>query len=205
MITTNSRQITTQAGVSYVELLVVIVIIGIVASLAIMNRGQANEQFKRQNVARELKVAFERARFDSVKRRADGASVAFASVNVQSTQLTITTDANQNGTMDSSDSTTVSFPANISVAPRSGLSLPLTVSFNQRGEPNVSDAAFVVCNGTCSFSNDTQSTADIVYVTATGTVSMLPGGSDVANFAPPNVQVIPGGTGIRSQTQISSP
>src|SRR5690606_12428047 len=58
------------AGFSFVELMVVIVIIVIVATLALMQRGSANEQFQRQNVARELKVALERARFDSVKRRA---------------------------------------------------------------------------------------------------------------------------------------
>ena len=47
-----------QEGWSLVELLVVIVIISVVASLALMQRGNANEQFKRQNVARELKVAY---------------------------------------------------------------------------------------------------------------------------------------------------
>ena len=65
-----------QAGISLVELLVVIVIIAIVASVALMRRGSANEQFQRQNASRELKTAFERARFDSVKRRADGGSAS---------------------------------------------------------------------------------------------------------------------------------
>ena len=59
-----------QAGVTIVELLVVCVIIAIIAGFALMQRGGANEQFQRQNVARELKFALERARFDSVKRRA---------------------------------------------------------------------------------------------------------------------------------------
>ena len=65
-----------QDGTTLVEALVVILIISIVAAMAIMNRGSADEQFKRQNLARELKVAFERARFDSVKRRAEGATRA---------------------------------------------------------------------------------------------------------------------------------
>ena len=52
-----------EAGFSLVEMIVVLVIIGIISTFAFMQRGSANEQFKRQNVARELKVAFERARF----------------------------------------------------------------------------------------------------------------------------------------------
>ena len=62
-----------QSGLSLIELLVVMVIITIVASIALMQRGSANEQLKRQNAATQLKNAFERARFDSVKRRPDSA------------------------------------------------------------------------------------------------------------------------------------
>ena len=60
-----------QSGVTLVELLVVIVVISILAGFALLQRGNANEQLRRQNAAQQLKVAFERARFDSVKRRAE--------------------------------------------------------------------------------------------------------------------------------------
>jgi prepilin-type N-terminal cleavage/methylation domain-containing protein len=191
------------SGVTITELLVVIVVISVLAGFALMQQGPASEQLTRQNVARDLKTAFERARFDSVKRRADGA-VPFATVQIESTQITLTTDANQDGDVDdASDSAVTQFPPNITLAPRTGLSLPLTVSFNRRGEPDVVDPVFVICNGSCTFDNDTVSNANIVYVTSTGTVNMLPGGSEVAVFAAPTIQTVPGGTSIRTETYVS--
>src|SRR4051812_47613630 len=92
-----------QSGVTFIELMVVIVIIAIVAAIALMQRGSADEQFKRQNVARNLKTAFERARFDSVKRRADSSSipaVPLAAVQIEATRFTLATDANQDGVID---------------------------------------------------------------------------------------------------------
>lgn len=195
-----------QAGISLVELLVVIVIIGIVASLALMQRGSANEQFQRQNASRELKTAFERARFDSVKRRADGGSVPLAYVFVEANQFTLFTDVNQDGDLaDTGDAVTTPLPPNISIAPRAGLSLPLTISFNRRGEPGVSDLRMVVCNGTCDFDTDTTANANVLHVTATGTVEMLPGNSNVVAFATPPVTSVPGSTSIRSETYIATP
>lgn len=190
-----------QSGFTVTELLVVMAVIAVICGFALMQRG-STEQFRRQNAARELKTAFERARFDSVKRRADG-TVPFATVYIETTQITLTTDVDQNGIMDASDSLVTQFPANITIAPGPGLSLPLMVTFNRRGEPDVVNPAFVVCNGTCDFSNDSVSNANIVYVTATGTVNMLPGGSAVANFATPTVQSVPGGTSIRTETYVS--
>lgn len=195
-----------QAGISLVELLVVITIIAVVASLALMQRGSANEQFQRQNASRELKTAFERARFDSVKRRADGVGVPLAYVIVQATQFTLVTDVNQDGDLlDANDAVTSPFAPNINLTPRSGLNLPLTVSFNRRGEPDVTDLRMVVCNGTCDFDSDTASNANVLHVTATGTVEMMPGGANVSAFPTPAVTSVPGSTSIRSETYIAVP
>src|SRR5690606_21496172 len=71
--------------------MVVIGIIVIVATLALMQRGTANEQFQRQNISQQLKVALERARFDSVKRRAVGGTAPFASVTITSNSFTLRT------------------------------------------------------------------------------------------------------------------
>jgi prepilin-type N-terminal cleavage/methylation domain-containing protein len=196
-----------QSGVSLVELLIVVAIISVVASLAMMQRGSANEQFQRQNVARELKVAFERARFDSVKRRANPSgspAVPDAYVYVELNQFTLFTDVNQDGDVsDPEDSVLYPFPPNVSVTPRDGLALPATISFNRRGEPSVTDSTFLVCNNTCDFNNDTSANANIVHVTATGTVNMMSGGSTVPTYAAPNVQVIPGSNSIRDDTIIN--
>src|SRR4029079_12806544 len=82
---------TDESGVTLIELLVVIVIIVIVCAIALMQRGSADAQFKRQNVARELKVAFERARFDSVKRRAQASPEARVTVVVDTSSYALTT------------------------------------------------------------------------------------------------------------------
>ena len=176
-----------QDGTTLVEALVVIVIISVVAAFAIMNRGSADEQFKRQNVARELKVAFERARFDSVKRRAEGANQAH--VVVDAGTFTLVTDVNQDGdTLDAVDSLTTNFAGqNISIS-SDGTSLPVTVTFDKRGETTYTDdPVFLVCNGSCTFSNDTSANANIVLVTPTGTVNLLPGGSALPTFGVPTI------------------
>lgn len=193
-----------QSGFSLVELLVVITIIAIVASLAMMQRGNANEQFQRQNAAREIKVALERARFDSVKRRADGAAVPFAYVTIQATQFILVTDVNQDGDVtDTGDSVATPFPPNITITPRSGLSLPLTVSYNRRGEPDLTDINMLVCNDTCDYTSDTTANANLLVVTATGTVEMLPGGTSPATFPTPTVTTVPANTAVRSETYIA--
>jgi Tfp pilus assembly protein FimT len=203
----NSRKLTGQSGASVVETLVVIVIIAIVAALALMQRGSANEQFQRQNVARELKVAFERARFDSVKRRADTVATQ-AKVLVETDAYTLTTDMNLNGTLESSDDVrkAVSVPGqNVVIAGNGGTTLPVTVSFNQRGEPVDSSGVsispvFLVCNASCS--SPTNANSNIVVLTPTGTVNLLAGGSTIPAFNAPPVTSVPVGTGISNMVSV---
>ena len=57
-----------QAGVSLIEVLIVLVIVAVLVTIAIAQFSRPKEVFQRQNIAREFKVALERARFDSVKR-----------------------------------------------------------------------------------------------------------------------------------------
>ncbi len=176
-----------QAGISLVELLVVITIIAVVASLALMQRGSANEQFQRQNASRELKTAFERARFDSVKRRADGGSAPFAYVLITPTSFTLRTyRVDVNGAASPNDQTTT-VPGGIVIARHDGNTLTsATVSFDMRGETSQSPLPqFRVCNVTCS--NPTNSTSDIVLVTPTGTVNLLGGSAQIPSFTNPTV------------------
>ncbi|HEY2867651.1 MAG TPA: prepilin-type N-terminal cleavage/methylation domain-containing protein, partial [Pyrinomonadaceae bacterium] len=102
-----------QSGVSYVELLVVIAIIAVVATLALMSFGSSREKLKLQNAANGLKIAFERARFDSVKRRPENLDT-FSRVDIsgsptEGNQYTLRTfiDPNNPATpTDSAESTT---------------------------------------------------------------------------------------------------
>jgi prepilin-type N-terminal cleavage/methylation domain-containing protein len=200
-------QIGTESGFSLVELLVVVMIIVIVASVALMSGRNANQSFKRQNAARELKAALERARFDSVKRRADEDAptpVPRAHVIVTSNQFTLVTDENSDGDLtDPLDSKVTTFSNNVTLAARTGLSLPVTIYFNRRGEPSEADVRFVVCDASCTYDTASPSIANLLQLTATGTVNLLPGGAPVPTFSPPGVTTVGAGTQIRSQTYIS--
>jgi prepilin-type N-terminal cleavage/methylation domain-containing protein len=186
-----------QRGVSLAETLIVVVIIAIVASLALMQFAAPNSQFKRQSVARELKVAFERARFDSVKRHAEGAGPA--TVMVDTNSYTLTTDLNHDGTFQSSESVVKDLAAqNITIEIAGGLviSPPVTVTFDKRGEATAADSefavvppSFYVCNGSCPQlpQTPTSSNADLVLVTPTGTVNLLGGAATPPVFGAPVV------------------
>jgi prepilin-type N-terminal cleavage/methylation domain-containing protein len=180
------QKLRNQRGVSLVELLIVIALIVVVSTLALMQFRTPSIQLKRQNVAQELKSAFERARFDSVKRRATGS--AQASVVVAPNSFTLKTDIDRDGNIETDeDRVNTSWDAAISIRQQSGpISPSVTVTFNQRGEiTSTGDTAFLVCNGNCSTS--TSGNSSLVIVTATGTVNLLPGGNAVPTFSPPSV------------------
>ena len=185
-----------QSGVTVVELLVVIVIIAVLAAFALMQRGAANEQLTRQNAAQQLKTAFERARFDSVKRRAV-ASGELARVTVTPTSFTLRTYSNDvNGVSVALDQATT-LPPGIVIAHFSNL-VTLTsqdVTFDMRGETPASPLPqFLVCNFSCGSADNTNS--NIVIVTATGTVNLLAGGSTLPTFGVPTVTNVNTSTGI---------
>ena len=196
------HRISGQQGVSLIEILVVITIISIVAALAFMQMGPANTQFQRQNVARELKVAFERARFDSVKRRA-GNGVTPANVVVNANSYMLNTDSNNDGTY---ETVTTNLAQNITIAGYTTMTLPVTVTFNARGEASAADIngavnpQFVVCNGNCS-SRGTDNT-NIVLVTPTGTVNLLAGNATPPTFANANVTSVSTTTGISNTVSL---
>lgn len=173
-----------EAGVSLVELMVVVLIISIAASLAFMNRGSANEQLQRQNAARQLKAALERARFDSVKRRAVN-EVAKANVVVSGNSFTLNTDVNLNGvTTDPGDAFVTTLPTGITLQRYDGAAINGSnnrIAFNMRGEVAMSPPPqFIICNGTCpAVASLNSAIADVLIVTPTGTVNLLPGGPDV--------------------------
>jgi Tfp pilus assembly protein FimT len=200
-----TKRLYRQAGISYVELLVVIVIIAIVASLALMQRGNANEQLQRQNVARELKVALERARFDSVKRRGEDGSAnglpdlrAKVLVNTNSFQLTTYRD-DVNGVA-AAELQNYALPPGTSIQRFDGGVMPVEVFFNRRGEAtafaggSAVNPAFLSCNGPCL--TQTPANSNIVLVTPTGTVNLLPGGTAIPSFAAPSVTTVAPGTGV---------
>jgi prepilin-type N-terminal cleavage/methylation domain-containing protein len=201
------KQPNSQSGVTLVELLVVIVIIAIVAGIALMQRGSADAQFKRKNVARELKVAFERARFDSVKRRAQITPTDVrATVQVTASSYTLTTyTVDSAGASTPSSQTTDASGQNVLIAGNGSVTLPYTIYSNQRGEAVDSagtsiSPSFLVCNATCG--SPSTSTANLVIVTPTGTVNLLSGDASVPTFNAPPVTSVPVSTGINNTARL---
>ena len=186
-----------------------VVVIAVIAGFAMMQMGGANEQFRRQNIAQELKSAFERARFDSVKRRADNPD-AQAKVVVNETTYTLTTDRNQDGVFDSTDDEVANLTGqNVVIAGDTGITLPVTIKYNQRGEITAVDATnavidpvFLVCNVSCS--SPTQANSNILMVSRTGTVNLLAGGSELPTFSPPGgITSIPANTSINNTAVVT--
>jgi prepilin-type N-terminal cleavage/methylation domain-containing protein len=197
-----------ESGVTLVELLVVIVIIAIVAALALKQRGKTDAQLKRQNIAREFKVALERARFDSVKRRAqESPTDGRARVTINSGSYVLATYVvDSAGTATASAQTSDASVQNVVISGNNSITLPYTIYYNQRGEAvdasgNSISPSFYVCQVTCS--SPTNANANLLIVTPTGTVNLLPGSSTVPSFSPPGVTAVSGGTAIRSETFVT--
>lgn len=72
-----------------IELIVVVVVVSVLVLFAVATFGDAGDVFDTQNVARELKVNMERARFDSVKRRPSNVGEMAKIVIVGATSFTV--------------------------------------------------------------------------------------------------------------------
>jgi Tfp pilus assembly protein FimT len=211
------RQIrSSEAGLSIVEMLIVMVIISVIGGIAVMQFRAPDAQLKRQNVARELKVALERAKFDSVKRRAQSdltPESAYsarddnrARVIITATSYTLATDndrngyiANTDGTIEAGDAAVADFSGQNIVIAGSGIALPVTVFFDQRGEATAVSSSgtspvFYICNVNCDAPSN--SNANLLLVTPTGTVNLLGGGASPPSFAAANVTTVPTSTGL---------
>src|SRR5688500_12678696 len=105
----NSREYSSQ-GASLIEVLIVLVVVAILATFAILALGNSASNLERQNIAKEFKIALERARFDSVKRRPSSCQEQ-ARVEISSpTSFSVITDQDQDGVLNlSSETKTTNF------------------------------------------------------------------------------------------------
>ena len=131
-----------ERGVSIVEMLIVVVMIGVVTAFAVMQIAGAQRAMRLSNSAREFTSWLEKARLDSIRRHAVtpqtvGETDLRASVTVASANsYTITIDQNGDGVLD--PPRTITFPPTHGAAFK-GVTLPLTIHYNWRGRP-VDDA-----------------------------------------------------------------
>jgi prepilin-type N-terminal cleavage/methylation domain-containing protein len=200
-----------QKGFSLLELLIVVVIIGIVSVLAMTQFGRTETRLQRQNIARELKVYFERARFDSVKRRASSTADMARVIITSATTFNVTTDMNLNGTIDAADTRFMSLngrtDARITGA---NVIFPVTVRFDRRGQATAVNGnnaeitpTFTICDADCTVSAPTADNSTVITITPTGTVAMLNGGQTLSNINAPNVSPVAGNTAISNLVYVN--
>jgi type II secretory pathway pseudopilin PulG len=165
-----------QGGFSLIEAFIVLVIIGIVTTFALLAFGSSKVDLQRQAVAREFKIYLERARFDSVKRRAEDPNRATVILN-SATSFTVKLDFNEDGTLQTNEIRTVDFTQRSStrILVTDTLNYPVTISFDRRGHVTSVDSlgddttpTFTICSN-CASASPSQS---VISLSTTGTVSV---------------------------------
>jgi type II secretory pathway pseudopilin PulG len=199
-----------EAGVTLVEVLVVVVIVMILSLIPLLSVQSSKTVFERQNFARELKSALERARFDSVKRRASDPGIQ-ARVMIREDGFDLITFAKPQGAASSStvlgevlESKGIESDAGVFANSASDFTgaFPLTIYFNERGEISATDGSgqiisnpsIVICAGSCL--NFDKSNSNILALSRTGTVNLLPGGSEVPTFVAPQISTVDSASGV---------
>ncbi len=186
------------AGFSLIELLVVLVVLGVLVTFALMALGRSSENLRRQAIAKEFKVALERARFDSLKRRPSTCEDMSRVEILSATSFRYLTDSNQDGTLQpDAEARTVNFDSSpVRVVDDTPLVFPIVIRFDMRGGSSsgpcgattVATTPTHFCELPCSTRNATNSTS--IYVSPTGTVALLLGGEDEPEFDDPDVSIV---------------
>lgn len=194
-----------QNGFSIVELLIILAMVGILSTLAIMQFRSSKTDFERQNITHEFKVYLERARFDSVKRRAINVNEMSKIVLNSSSSFTAALDfdgngildSNNDGTPDASDTRQVDFTqrSRTQILVSDTLNYPVTVRFDQRGHITATDSSgsavdpvFTICSRNCT-GGAVQNNSDlsVLSVSTSGTVAILRGGQDPETLPTPSI------------------
>lgn len=167
------RERNTERGFSLVELMVVLVILGVLTTLAVLQFQTSTVDLERQAIAREFKVYLERARFDSVKRRADDARITLNSATSFTAQL----DFDGNGAIDAHEVRTVDFTqkSRTLILVSDTFNFPLNINFDRRGHVQTIDGlgneinpVFTICSNCTGDSPD----RTVLSISTTGTVAV---------------------------------
>lgn len=200
-----------QSGFSLIELLIVILLIFVVTAFALANFNRSKLHLQRQNIARELKTYLDRARFDAVKRRAEGSSRSIVTIN-NAQSFSVTTDLNQNGAIEPSEKRTMNFAGSLGGSFVGIASFPLSIYFDRHGHAiDVNDKlinpSINICNEKCTdvqgkpSYNSTNST--LVSISSTGAVTVSPGGYTASNPSnPANLSNVSPETGINPLVRV---
>lgn len=165
-----------QGGFSLIELLIVLVLLSIISTFALLAFGSSKVDLNRQAVVREFKIYLERARFDSVKRRAEDPNQASVTLN-DATSFTVRLDYNEDGTLQPGETRTVDFSqrSNTQILVTDTLNYPVTISFNRRGHVTTIDGSDNEINPiftVCTNCDDASPANSVISLSTTGTVSI---------------------------------
>ena len=118
-----------ERGISIVEMLIVVTMIGVVSAFAVMQIAGAQRAMRLTNSAREFMSWLDKTRLDSIRRHAVGGEMANVTINSANT-YTVRIDQNGDGTLD--EPRTISFPGTHGAA-FAGVTFPTIIYYNWRG------------------------------------------------------------------------
>jgi Tfp pilus assembly protein FimT len=190
------RKLKFQEGFSLFELLIVLTLIMILVTVTIVIFDSSKTDFERQRIAKEFKSYLERARFDSVKRRAtDISDMSRITLNSPSS-FTAAYDRNGNGILDTAESQIVDFTqrSNTQIVVSDTLNYPVTIFFNQRGHIIAKDSlgvdinpVFTICSKNCNATSQNNEDLTVLSISNTGTVAVLSGGESPTALPTPSI------------------
>jgi len=199
-----------QSGHTIIELIIVLLVLAIIVVFAFAPFKNSKTAFRRQNFAREMKVSLERARSDSIKRRA-AAENSMARVTINSAVLfSLSTDLNQNQIIENSEIKQINLAGSGVKIVGDNLIFPITVKFDRRGFMTAINGAgtqiapnFTICEN-CTVSTANSKNSNIISISPTGTVVMMHGGETLPTFQIPTVSTVNQSSQINSLAVVST-
>jgi len=192
-----------QSGFSLIEIFIVLVMIGILSTLALMQLGRSRVDLQRQRIAREFKVYLERARFDSVKRRAETTTERASIMLTSQSSFTVSLDFDGDGVMRANETRVVNFAdrSDAVIQVSDAYTWPVRVEFDRRGlvtatqgwvNPSNPGSPITPLFEICSDCSDASMNTTRISISSSGTVAELRQGQDP--------QALPTPTGANSNS-----
>jgi len=185
-----------QSGFSIIEVVIVLAVTSILMTIAVITFGGAKTDLQRQSIAREFKNYLERARFDSVKRRAAATADQANIVLTSSRAFTARLDFDEDRVLRANEARVVDFTQRSSTqifVSDAGLNYPVTIRFDQRGQATATDNLGATISPItftiCSSSNCSSTSPDrtVISLSPSGTVAILRNGQSVLTNPTPNI------------------
>ena len=175
------KKLSNAAGVSVLELLIVLTMLAVITGFALMRIVRARQVMVRANAAQELMAYLEKARLDSVRRHPN-TTAEMAQVSIlNATFYSVTIDSDGNGTLDAPK--VLSLPVNSDLQFTGAF--PRTIYFNWRGR-TVDSTNAIATPATISISSSTYGST-LINVNDTGqpTIGTANSSNPVTNSTPP--------------------